>query len=487
MTKLGTRFDLSRRAFIGGTAAFAGLPLLGAQPQKQKGKAPAKGKPPQKGKAPPPAPEPPPNAAWETPSGDATPAVLVRRLFLDLAGRIPSVAEAKEFVNSKDASKRARLVEKLLDADSFADYWSMRFCDILRVKSEFPINLWPNAVYVYHRRIRSFVKNDEPWDAFTRALLTSSGSDFRDAEANFFRAAARRTPEGLAEVAALTFLGEEYAELPPAKQKEYARYFGRVRVKNTREWKEEIVFLDPSDPSGPTPAAFADYLLGPAREKFAAAFVQRVDWWMLGLERPLPEHVEIFKKNGFRLKPLVRAIALSGVYGRGSVTGGFPCRRIDAEVLDDMICDLTGAKRDYQSIAPEPFTFLPPERRSILIEDGSITSAFLLLFGRPARDSGHLSERHNEVTAKQRLFLFNSGKLFQQIGRITDSKGFRNRAMRDIVHDLYWRFLSRPASPSEEKMLLAHFNALPKGNEKWRFPKDVAWSLLNTREFLYQH
>ena len=45
--------------------------------------------------------------------------------------------------------------------------------------------------------------------------------------------------------------------------------------------------------------------------------------------------------------------------------------------------------------------------------------------------------------------------------------------MRDIVHDLYWRFLSRPG--------------LPKGNEKWRFPKDVAWSLLNTREFLYQH
>ena len=67
------------------------------------------------------------------------------------------------------------------------------------------------------------------------------------------------------------------------------------------------------------------------------------------------------------------------------------------------------------------------------------------------------------------------------------SQGFRNRAMRDIVHDLYWRFLSRPASAPEEKMLLAHFNGLPKGNEKWRFPKDVAWSLLNTREFLYQH
>lgn len=481
MKKLVVRSGVSRRAFIGGTAAFAGLPLVGAPVQKPKGKSPEKAK----GKAKPPAPEPPPNASWETPSGDATAPVLVRRLYLDLAGRIPSVEEAKAFVDSKDAFRRFKLVERLLSADSFADYWSMRFCDILRVKSEFPINLWPNAVYVYHRRIRSFVKDDEPWDAFARALLTATGSDFRDAEANFFRATARRTPEGMAEAAALTFLGEDYAALPAAQQKAYARYFRRVRVKNTREWKEEIVYIDPSS-AGPTPAAFADYLLGPARDRFAAAFVQRVDWWMLGLEKPLPEHVEIFRKNGFRLKPLVRAIALSKAYGRGSVTGGFRCRRIDAEVLDDMICDLTDAKRDYQSIAPEPFTFLPKDRRSILIEDGSITNSFLLLFGRPARDTGRLSERHNEVTAKQRLFLYNSGRLFRQLARITDNKAFRSRAMREIVRDLYWRFLSRPPSAAEERMLVAHHGAL-KGAERWRFPKDVAWSLLNTREFLYQH
>ena len=481
MKKLVVRSGVSRRAFIGGTAAFAGLPLVGAPVQKPKGKSPEKAK----GKAKPPAPEPPPNASWETPSGDATAPVLVRRLYLDLAGRIPSVEEAKAFVDSKDAFRRFKLVERLLSADSFADYWSMRFCDILRVKSEFPINLWPNAVYVYHRRIRSFVKDDEPWDAFARALLTATGSDFRDAEANFFRATARRTPEGMAEAAALTVLGEDYAALPAAQQKAYARYFRRVRVKNTREWKEEIVYIDPSS-AGPTPAAFADYLLGPARDRFAAAFVQRVDWWMLGLEKPLPEHVEIFRKNGFRLKPLVRAIALSKAYGRGSVTGGFRCRRIDAEVLDDMICDLTDAKRDYQSIAPEPFTFLPKDRRSILIEDGSITNSFLLLFGRPARDTGRLSERHNEVTAKQRLFLYNSGRLFRQLARITDNKAFRSRAMREIVRDLYWRFLSRPPSAAEERMLVAHHGAL-KGAERWRFPKDVAWSLLNTREFLYQH
>ncbi len=465
MQKSGASVDVSRRAFIGGTAAFAGMPLLGAAPQNGEADTTC-----------------PPNAAWETVFGDATPAVLVRRLYLDLAGRIPTVEEAKEFVRSRN---RKDLVDMLLASDSFADYWSMRFCDILRVKSEFPINLWPNAVYVYHRRIREFVKKDEPWTAFTRALLSATGSDFRDAEANFFRASALRTPEGLAEAATATFLGENYADLPEKTRAEYANYFRRVRIKNTREWKEEIVYLDPSQ-DGPTPAAFADYLLGPARDKFARAFVQRVDWWMLGLEKPDPAHVAIFRKNGFRLKPLVRAIAMSREYGRGSITGGFPCRRLDAEVLDDMICDLTDTKRDYQSIAPEPFTFLPKDRRSILIEDGSISNAFLLLFGRPARDTGLLSERHNEITAKQRLYLFNSGKLFRMLGRITDNRQFRSRSISAMLQDLYWRFLSRPAMPAELDMLVARHREL-KGGARWHFPKDVAWALMNTREFLYQH
>ena len=54
------------------------------------------------------------------------------------------------------------------------------------------------------------------------------------------------------------------------------------------------------------------------------------------------------------------------------------------------------------------------------------------------------------------------------------------------MQDLYWRFLSRPALPAEVDMLVAHHSGL-KGGARWRFPKDVAWSLMNTREFLYQH
>lgn len=451
---------MTRRGFLAGTTAFAACSSFAAGKGKRFAENP-----------------------YETADGNATDSVFVRRVHLDLAGRLPTEAEARRFVNSTDVGKREALVDGLLAADSFADYWSLRFCDILRVKSEFPINLWPNAVYVYHRRIRDFIRNDEPWDRFARALLLSTGSDFRDAEANFYRATANRTPAGFAEAAALTFLGEGWRKVKGADPKALSAYFEGVKIRNTREWKEEIVSVEGPDRRG----EFLERLLGEWRRPFSAALVQRVDWWLLGRKQPLAAHVDSFLANGFRLKPLVRELALSYDYARGPLTGGFPCRRLDAEVLEDAICDLTGMSRDYQSIAPEPFTFLPKNRRTVLIEDGSISSAFLLLFGRPARDSGLLSERDNDITAKQRLYLFNSGRLYQALGQMI-SKADGKRPMPEQIGSLYWRFYARPPSGAERQALMAHFRTLPqKGRERWEFRRDLAWALLNSREFLYRH
>lgn len=468
----------TRRGFIGSAAAFSSTSVLAAGGLSKAG---AKVAASQKAATT----EEVDVSPWEKPDGSATDSVLARRMYLDLSGRLPTRDEAMDYAQSSNPAKRQALVDQLLSADSFADYWSMRFCDILRVKSEFPVNLWPNAVYVYHRRIRDFVAKNEPWDHFARALLTATGSDFRDAEANFVRATARRNPEGYAEAAALTFLGWQWKEIPEQTRGELTGYFSAVRVKNTREWKEEVVLCEGHDRRG----EFVQRLLGEWRDEFARAFVKRVHWWMLGrLEAP-DKFVRAFREGGYRLRPLVRAIALSHEYSRGCEKGGFPFRRLDAEVLDDAICDLTGIQRAYQSIAPEPFTFLPKDRRSILIEDGSISNAFLLLFGRPARDTGLLSERHNEVTAKQRLYLYNSGKLFGSLARIVDGRAYRRQSMRAIIDDLYWRFYSRAPQPSERRRLLEHFAAIPRknGNERWRFPRDLAWCLVNSREFLYQH
>ena len=93
---------------------------------------------------------------------EASDSVLVRRLHLALAGRLPTPDEARAYVNSTAPDKYEALVGTLLDSDNFVDYWTMLWSDTLRVKSEFPINLWPNAVYGYQRRIRRFLKENEP-------------------------------------------------------------------------------------------------------------------------------------------------------------------------------------------------------------------------------------------------------------------------------------------------------------------------------------
>ncbi len=381
------------------------------------------------------------------------------------------MSETEAYVASSEPGKLTALVDRLLASEAFADYWSMRYCDILRVKSEFPINLWPNAVYVYHRRIRAAVAADEPWDEVAHALLRGRGSNFRVPEANFFRAVVRRTPEGLSEAASTTFL------LEPSE--EFAPYFSHIAWKSTREWKEEIVYRT-DGPDDETPEAFAERLTdGDLRDRFIAAQVSRFHWWLFGTLPPEDRRdawAELFEAAGLRLKPFLRQVLVSPEYLAGPIRGGFPARRLDAEVLDDAICDLAGAQRSFVSIAPEPFTYLPKARRSVLVEDGSISSPFLLLFGRPARDTGLLAERSNAITAKQRLYLYNSGKLAGSFAQMLGAPRFKALPRPEKIRELYLRFLSRPPTAAESGLI--------EENKLW--PRDIAWLLLNSREFLYR-
>ena len=440
--------QVSRRTFIGGATALALMRQSLAAPSAAA------------------------NAKIFAPTGgQAADFLQCRRLYLDICGRIPTPDEVTSYVSARDVHKREKLIDQLLESDDYADYWSMRYCDILRVKSEFPINLWPNAVYVYHRRIRDHILKDEPWNDFARALLFSRGSNFRVPEVNFLRATAEKTPEGISRAASTTFL------LEPTDK--YAHFFSRVGFKKTREWKEDIVFLKPGS-ADDTPEAFMAELEGPLAKKFFETPVQRVHYWIYGtLARggELDRWVAAFKSGGWRLKPLLRHVFNHSDYRRGPGKGGLPSRRLDAEVLDDAICSLTGGVRDFNSIAPEPYSFLPPARKSILVEDGSISSSFLLLFGRPARDSGLLEERNNKITAKQRLYLYNSSKLWRDLGRMVEEKSFAALSHAEQIKDLYLRFLSRPPVKDE----LFYFDQ--KNNIKAR---DVAWHLLNSREFLYR-
>lgn len=173
-------------------------------------------------------------------------AVFVRRAYLDVIGTLPTADEAREFIRDPDTkNKRRRLIDRLLQRDEFADYWSMRWGDILRIKAEFPVNLWPNAAQAYHRWVRASIAQNKPYDVFAREMLTSSGSNFRVGPVNFYRAVQNRTPEGIATAVALTFMGSRAESWPKERLAGMAAFFAQVGYKPTNEWKEEDVFWDP--------------------------------------------------------------------------------------------------------------------------------------------------------------------------------------------------------------------------------------------------
>ena len=148
---------------------------------------------------------------------------------------------------------------------------------------------------------------------------------------------------------------------------------------------------------------------------------------------------------------------------------------------------MTGTTETYVSPIPEPFTFIPPEHRSITLPDGSITSSFLDLFGRPARDTGMESERNNNITAAQRLHMLNSGHIQ---GKIENGPGLHplmdgRRRPAEVASDLYLTILSRYPTEEEIRIVEAYVNSGADGRHEAAV--DVAWALINSDEFLYRH
>jgi len=456
---------------------------------------------------------------------EASDSVLVRRLHLDLAGRLPTPQEAQRYLRSTRFDKYELLVDALLEDPGFVASWSMRFGDMLRVKSEFPINLWPNAVYVYMRRIREFLHNDEPYNDFVRELLLASGSNFRDPCVNFHRAHADRSPRGIAADTLLTLCGIRLENWSAADQAAWVRLFEEIGFKSTKEWKEEIVYLKkmpardivlPDGKHRTVPAGgearllLADYLTaGEGRRLLARTLVNRTWQWFFGATLygagapPGGGNLELlelltddFMEHKFNFRHLCRVIATSAAYRSASLQpdaaaklphfAAYPVRRLEAEVLDDAFRDLTGVPSSYSSVIPEPFTFIPGDMRTVEIADGSISSSFLILFGRPSRDAGTPEERNDAINAKQRLFLFNSGALYYRLMRILRRPEFRRQPPARQAELCYWLFYARPPTEAERKILIDRYNRLPR-KTRWKLIYDLLWTLANSAEFLYRH
>ena len=469
------------------------------------------------------------------PANLSSDAVFVRRAYLDIIGTLPTGHEAREFILDKNPAKRSALIDRLLERDEFADYWAMKWSDLLRVKAEFPINLWPNAAQAYHRWILASIRENKPYDQFARELLTSSGSNFRVGPVNFYRATQSREPAGIAQTVALTFLGERADKWPTERLSGLAGFFSQIGYKSTSEWKEEIVFFDPSlATNGLAQAAafpdgkrarlsagadprvvFADWLIDAKNPWFARNIANRAWSWLVGrgiIHEPddirpgnPPGNPELlaFLENElvaskFDLKQLYRLILNSQTYQLSSIPRSdqaeaganfahYPARRLDAEVLIDALNQLTGTTEKYSSAIPEPFTFLPDDQRSIALPDGSISSPFLELFGRPSRDTGLESERNNRPTAAQRLHLLNSSHIQRKLeqSRMIQYQTGSKKTPNEIAVGIYLGVLSRFPTEDELKTVGAYFKA-GKVRER-EATVDLAWALVNSAEFLYRH
>jgi len=459
--------------------------------------------------------------------------VFIRRVYLDVNGSLPEPQEVRSFLQNRSPRKRAALINALLKRDEFADYWSLKWCDLLRVKAEFPINLWPNAVQAYHRWIHDCLRENMPYDQFARELLTSSGSNFRVPQVNFYRAIQGQEPSAIAGAVALTFMGVRLEKWPEDRRSAMEAFFSRVAYKKTAEWKEEIVCLDPA-PTEPLKAVFpnditvqiqpaedprvvfADWLIAPENPWFARNIVNRIWAWLLGrgiIHEPddirpdnPPVHPQLLAylekelvKANYDLRRIYRLILNSYTYQQSSIPRSdhpdaevlfayYPVRRLDAEVLVDALCWISGTRESYSSAIPEPFTFIPEEHRSIKLADGSITSQFLEMFGRPARDTGLESERNNQPTDSQRLHLLNSTHVQNKIERSKRLNGLLRAAKgnrRTLIGLIYLNILSRYPMPAELAAAEKYFQT--KGINLRQATNDLAWVLINTKEFLYRH
>lgn len=465
-----------------------------------------------------------------------TDAVFCRRVHLDVIGTLPTADEARRFINDKSPDKRSKLIDALLERDEFVDYWAMKWGDVLRIKAEFPINLWPNAAQAYHRWVHTSIRENKPYDQFARELLTSSGSNFRVAPVNFYRATQSNEPQHLAQAVALTFMGCRADKWDAQRLNSFAGFFTCIGYKGTQEWKEQVVYFDAQKAAelaaerklhamypDATPArlsadrdprqVFADWLITPDNRWFTQNIANRVWGWLMG--RGVIHPVDDVRRDNppvnpallaalrkelidarYDLKHLYRVILNSHTYQLSCIPRSthkaaeanfayYPIRPIEAEVMIDALNAITGTTEEYMSMIPEPFTFIPSDQRSIALQDGSINSPFLEMFGRPPRDTGLVSERSDKPTPAQRLHLLNSSHIRKKIEQGPKLRPKLRQAWKkpkETAEWLYLTFLSR--TPTEQELAtLQKYQQTAKGRT-WT---DMIWMLVNSAEFQYRH
>ncbi len=480
------------------------------------------------------------------PSAPVADTMFVRRATLDAIGRLPTPEEVREFLANPDPEKRNRFVDRLVDRAEFADFWALKWADLLRNEEK---TMGAKGVWVFQRWLRDEFARDAHLDDFARRLITAQGSTWENPPASFYRT--NRDPMTAAETVGQVFLG---VRLQCARchnhpfdvwtQDDYyglAAYFGNVAHKEVNNVRrdmldtheingDEIIYLsgqpemvqprtglmmEPKAPRGPKPRLsgdldarddLADWLTRNNRQ-FARNMANRIWFHLMG--RGVVDPVDDFRDSnppsipalleyltdrlldgGMRIRPLAALIMKSQTYqlapqpdttsaGDEANFAHAAVRLLPAEVLLDAI----GQALDK----PGAFANAPAGLRAVQLPGARMGGEFLKVFGKPDRLLTCECERSESTTLAQAFQLIN-GEAVRGILEAEDNRiGRRLRAATpapEILDDLSLSILSRPPTALERDALLAHVARAEDRRKAW---EDVAWALINSKEFLLRH
>jgi hypothetical protein len=479
------------------------------------------------------------------PSPPATDAEFIRRAFLDATGILPTPEERARFLADPAPDKRARLVDALLERREFVDYWAYKWSDVLLVSTR---KLSRKSAQSFYGWIRSSVEANKPWDVFARELTTASGRSDEQGAVNYFLI--HRNPIDLAENYTQAFLGVTITcarchnhPLEKWTQRDYYGYANLfARVTNKADGPGTFIVSSaaagdlslgqgsssprigkplPPRPLDGEPLALeasldrrehlAQWLTSPANPLFARTVVNRVwgNFFGRGLVDPVDDlrstnpasNEELFAAvardfvaHRFDVKHLIRTIMNSAAYQRSSAATALNAddekygsrylpRRLPAEVILDAFSQVTGV--------PEAFDGYPAGTRALQLADTRVKSYFLTAFGRPERVATSSGERQQDPTLTQALHAINGETLNRKLMSAEGTLARRiAEGARDgeIVRGLYLSALSREPTEAEQRAV-AQTLARDAGSPENRriVLEDLAWAVLTSKEFLFNH
>ncbi len=441
-------------------------------------------------------------------------ATFLRRVSIDVAGRLPTVEEVRAFQQSTSPSKRDEFVDNLLRSPEYADYFANKWTSLLKNRRDDASDITSN--FAFYSWVRDSLLANVPYDQMVRQLLAATGTVIDNPPVAWYKRV--KEPKQQIEDVAQLFLGVRmqcaqchHHPFERWSQDDYyslAAFFSQVGRKPTQTRGEDMIFhkrgiatatniktgqaLRPAALGDTIPAIsadqdprlkLADWMGAPDNRFFAKALVNR--YWKHFFHRGLiepeddirdtnpPSNPELlaalekhFVNSKFDLKALVRVIVCSSAYQLSEVPNAsnlvdrqnysryYP-RRLQAEVLLDAIDDLTESRTDFPN--------LPKGTRAIALPDNSYNNAspFLKVFGRPSNESVCECERVQSSSLAQSLHLMNAGdvkgKLANASGRVarlTKSKS----SPEDKIKEIYLVAFAREPRPEEMQAALEYFN-----------------------------